>query len=115
MSRTDIHRPAHVMWRDPTMRQHFRESHHHEHGTCDLDVFLEAFREGRWIRTGCSVQWWSHQRICSCEMCSMRAARRRERRADRQDTHRDLHAAAGLWAAGELDEDAPHPRRREAW
>lgn len=97
------------------MREHFREHHDHRHGSCDLQEFLEAFRRGLWIRTGCYWQWWSDLRICSCEGCSMRAARRRARRRQRQVTRRDLRQAAGQWAAGQLDEDAPHPRRLEQW
>lgn len=115
MSRTDIHRPAHALWRDPMMQQHFRELHHHPAGICDLSVFLEAFESGTWIRTSCSVQWSSAQRICACEMCSMRDARRRSRRAERQATRRELRAAAGRWSAGDLTDDPVVPRRYERW
>jgi hypothetical protein len=97
------------------MREHFREVHHHERGSCDLQEFLTEFLRGRWIRTDCYLQWWSEQRICSCGLCSQAAAGRRDRRRDRQGTRRDLRAAAGQWAAGELDEDGPAPRRPTEW
>lgn len=115
MSRTDIHRPAWVLYQDPDMREHFREFHHHPDGSCDLDAFTTAWLEGRWARTNCRVQWWSDQRICACEMCSMRAARKRARRQDRQGTRRQLHDASAQWAAGELDEDAPYPHQVDPW
>jgi len=116
MSRTDIHRPAWALYQDPGMRGHFREFHHHPDGVCDLDVFLQAFCQGRPSRrTNCWVQWWSQQRLCACEMCSMRAARKRARRQERQGTRRQLRDVSGQWAADELDEDAPYPHRADAW
>jgi hypothetical protein len=116
MSRTDIHRPAHVLYQDPSMRQHFLEVHHHETGPCDLQEFLDVWlRQVRWTRTRCWVQWYSQQRLCSCEMCSMRAARRRARRQDRHVTRRQLHEAAAQYAGDDLDEDLPVARRSEAW
>lgn len=115
MARTDIHRPLHALWRDPGMRSHFREFHHHPRGVCDLDVFLAAFQHGGWARTLCRVSWWSEQRICACANCSMRAARRRTRRRERQITRRQLRGAAAEWAAGQLDEDGPWPFRAASW
>jgi hypothetical protein len=119
MSRTDIHRPLQALWQDPSMRSHFREEHDHRDGVCDLQRFLERWLTGdSWwpARGGCSVRWYSlGQRICSCAMCSQRAARYRTRRAQRQGTRRALRAAAGQWAAGQLDEDGPVPRRVELW
>jgi len=116
MSRTDIHRPLHVIAQDPSMRNHFREDHRHDDGTCDLQEFLDAwFAGGRYLRTRCSLQWCSAQRICACELCSMRDSRKRARRRDRQGTRRQLHDVSAQWAADELDEDAPHPYRADAW
>ncbi len=99
------------------MRAHFREFHDHRDGVCDLQEFLAAWLAGGfWRRTRCSVQWWGRdQRICACEMCSMRSARKRARRQDRHTTRRELHQAAAQYAADDLDEDLPTARRADAW
>lgn len=117
MSHTDIHRPAHVLYQDPSMRAHFRERHDHRDGVCDLQQFLDTWLPGGYAaRTRCSVQWWGRdQRICACAMCSMRAARKRARRQERADARRQLRQAAVQYAAEDLDEDLPAPRRTEAW
>jgi hypothetical protein len=105
-----------ALWQDPSMREHFKEHHDHRTGTCDLDVFLEAFLHGTaWVRTGCYVQWWSHLRTCACPLCSGQASRKRARRQDRHDTRRVLHDAAAQFAAADLDEDLPGARRPTAW
>jgi hypothetical protein len=104
------------MWLDPTMRQHFKVFHDHRAGACDLQEFLTDWRSGLWTRTNCTVQWYSRElRICSCAMCSMRWARKRARRQDRQGTRRQLREAAAQAAAGELDEDVPSPYRGDVW
>lgn len=117
MSRTDIHRPLHVLWQDPSMRRHFRVSHHHPKGVCDLEQFLAAFVvDGRQIRTSCSVLWWSERGICSCEMCSMQTAqRKRAHRAVRAGVRRDLQAIARYPAKDRDDDDDPYPRRWNTW
>jgi hypothetical protein len=115
MSRTDIHRPIHALWLDPMMRRHFHEIHRHQTGDCDLPAFLESFEAGNWIDSNCYVQWYSDLRICSCEGCSQRIARRRARRAERQTIRRELRAAAGRRAAGDLTDDPVVPRRYEMW
>ncbi len=117
MSHTDIHRPLHVLYQDPSMRAHFRESHDHRDGSCDLPEFLDAWLPaGFWRRTRCSVRWWGQdQRICACRRCSQYDAHRRMRRQDRYYIRRDLRTAVAQAAAGELDEDLPLARRPNAW
>lgn len=115
MSRTDIHRPLRALWLDPSMREHFKEHHDHRDGICDLDAFMSAFLAGDPVRTGCYLQWWSDQRICSCEMCSQRSGRKRIRRQQRHDTRQALRDVAAQAAADDLDEDSPAIRRASAW
>lgn len=115
MSGTDIHRPAWVLYQDPSMREHFTESHDHRRGGCDLGEFLATFGQGGWPRTRCRVHWLSELRICACELCSQRSARRRARRQERHSTRRALHEAAAQYAADDLDEDGPRPHRADAW
>lgn len=113
MSRTDIHRPTHVLAQDPTMREHFKEFHHHtekdDQGNliCDFEVFMAAYRAGRWVRTNCYLMWWSELQACGCKRCTAQASRRRTRRRDRHNIRRANRVAFGQAAAGDLDEDGP--------
>lgn len=94
MSRTDVHRPWTVQLADPHNRHLF-------------------YRFQVWP--------WQHDLVpiknigCGCPMCTGHFERKRTRRAERHLIRRDLHRLVAQQAAGSLDEDAPVPRRVEAW
>lgn len=94
MSRTDVHRPWTVQLADPYNRHLFYRS---------------------------QVWPWQHELVpfknigCGCPMCTGRHQRRASRRAERHQARQDLRKLIAQWAARELDEDAPVPRRVEVW
>jgi hypothetical protein len=94
MSKTDVHRPWAVQLADPYNRHLF-----YRYPAWPWEMALAPIKNFG----------------CGCSMCTNRHQRKRSRRADRHQAQRDLRALSAQWAAGELDEDAPLPRRVEAW
>lgn len=95
MSRTDAHVPLYIrVARRDVPRA---EVHDHADGVCDLpDPYSwDALWQGRghchwtWLRDG--------HGLCPCEMCHCGDLHRRERRADRQRTRRELRDAVRRW------------------
>lgn len=101
MSRTDAHAPFHVrLARGDVPRV---EVHDHVDGVCDLPDPYD--RDALWQGRGhCHWTWlWDGHGLCPCEMCHCGDLHRRERRADRQQTRRELREAVLHWSAtGEL-------------
>lgn len=95
MSRTDVHRPWPVQVADPHNRHRF-------------------YRYPAWPSWGVELAPVKNF-ACGCKMCTGQVWRKQGRRQDRHYIRRALRAAAGQWAAGQLDEDAPRPRRPKAW
>lgn len=94
MSRTDVHRPWRVQLADPHNRHLF-------------------YRYPAWPW---AMSLTPYKNIgCGCAMCTGQPGRKRTRRAERQGARLDLHVARGRWAAGQLDEDGPLPRRTDRW
>ncbi len=91
MSKTDVHRPWAAQLADPYNRHLF-------------------YRYPKWP--------WEPGLApiknigCGCRMCTSHYGRKVTRRAQRHQIQRDLLAQH---AGGELNEDAPLPRRVEAW
>jgi hypothetical protein len=92
-----------VMVMDPTMRQHFREVHHHPRGVCELPHFLRAYRQGRWVRTACYLEWDSRVNLCSCRHCGDQPGRRRRQRAERAAARRLARSVQALHRGGSMD------------
>jgi hypothetical protein len=94
MSKTDVHRPWAVQLVDPYNRH-----------------LLYRFQVWPWV-----TELVPYKNIgCGCSMCTGRHQRKATRRAERHQAQRDLRDLRAQWAAGEPDEDAPLPRRIEAW
>jgi hypothetical protein len=86
MSRTDVHRPAWVQLRDPTIRHWFKDVHNHEQGICDLQHWLDTTTGGWWYHKHfyCYRQpWMQAPRLCGCEMCAGQRWRRLQRKQER--------------------------------
>lgn len=94
MSNTDVHRPWHVQLADPYNRH-----------------LLYRYPAWPW-----QMELTSFKNIgCGCTLCTQQSQRKRARRQERHDTRRALHNAAAQYAADDLDEDLPRPRRASAW
>lgn len=98
MSRTDAHVPLRIrVARGDISRA---EVHDHTDGVCDLP---EPFDPDSWSsrRGHCHWTWlWDGHGLCPCEMCHGGDTNRRERRADRQQSRRELRDAATRWNCG---------------
>ncbi|MFI7608725.1 hypothetical protein ACIBTV_26755 [Micromonospora sp. NPDC049366] len=112
MSRTDIHRPAWVQQHDPLLRHWFVDFHHHEHGPCDLAVFLAS---PGWTRTRCCRQpSAAAPNLCGCRLCTGQIHRKLARRQERVRWRSARRQLLAMHRGGQDDLDTP-PIRRKAW
>lgn len=97
MSRTDAHVPLAIrVARGDIPRA---EIHDHTDGVCDLP---EPYSPDAWRHGDGHCHWtwvWDGHGLCPCTMCHCGDLNRRERRADRQRTRRDLRTTVLLWNA----------------
>lgn len=102
MSRTDAHRPAHVIMAD---HPELTEIHHdHRRGTCDLPESPAAAHlapDAAWTWCDYRLSW--QVRTCGCSMCTGGPARRTARRGERRAARQALHVAATLTAEEDLE------------
>jgi len=95
VSRTDAHVPLRVrVARGDIGRV---EVHDHTDGVCELPgaFELDALSEGR---GHCRWAWrWDGHAVCSCWMCHGGSELRRQRRADRHRSRRELRALVVRW------------------
>jgi hypothetical protein len=97
VSRTDAHVPLHVRVARGDLGH--TAVHDHRDGVCDLPDPFDG--DALWRGPGhCHWRWlWDGRGLCPCELCHGGAARRRQRRAERQQVRRDLRGEALSWAA----------------
>ncbi len=94
MSKTDVHRPWAVQLADPYNR----------HLLCRYPMWPSQMALAPIKNFG-----------CGCRLCTGHHWRKAQRRAQRHQMQRELRRLVTQAAAGQLDEDAPFPRRVEIW